>query len=1059
MRLRIVAFCCGVLGVAVWAQDPIKPPTPTAPSAPGGRRDARKPVFTPDPAEDAAKPAPEAPPQDPVDSRPAGAVDPVEELFLKLSKWPARAGREAADALSGLGDKVEGRLIEGLDHNDWRVQASSAYALGRMGARRAAPSLIRAIREPTNRQSLSELMNALSRVDPERGPGEILPFLAHSSARVRDAALAALPGALDSRFLPAISEIYETTRGAQKAVALGLFGRVPGAHERDEIFAALSDPETEVAHAAARLLGFRAGENGLARLLASAKEGTMRQSSYAMIALTYAEDRRARWLQADDDALRIRGVRLLLSDDPFYRGAAAVLLSNLAYRSDDAQLIELADKYLVPILLDTVAGGVFFSDYGAVEELVFRKLEKLSGETFGKNAPRWKQWWIRSGPTFTARRILRGVTAEELQLCVLDLRRTTPDGVTRAILFAGDRIPADQAPPRAVVLGPEDCLRVFKILNDARFFVGGSDAEDAVVGGFVEIGVTRGARRFDRRRAGAAAEELAPLADQLFRLEDDLIWQRFAPADPATRLAWLADRRAELATSPPEDRDDMVRGLALAGYAGFDRDGRFAAVRAAERAPTTWRARHGSLIGAWLRTESSFTEQTGAIFRLLGDVPSPEAREEVFAFFAKVPGPRSEEAFAAYLARQDFTACMAALKSRHATTRAFGAKAMTRFGAVSEAAPALIDGLRDSEIRVRDACVRALAEMKDPRTPALVDAVLSGEDKALRIRAIEALGAVAGDDSVPRLTGIFRDGDVHERSAALRAMEKAGGRRAEIALAAIARESTDVFLATEAVLALSRIGGDGAAEKVSALFGNAPLRDVRLQCVAALAAMLGPRAAAVLAPAVRDQDPVVRRVAVLALGRIGGREALAPLLKAMEAPAGDSAAEDAFRRLTFFAAGKRTPRERFLEAQSFAEQHAKKSRVEWFRIAIEEAGLDAAGLDGALGGDPLDANGYLLLVRALKAGGPGLRDGVDALLRGTTGIEASPLPSDAAEDVVLARMRQFEVWSEANAAKLARGVPLPPGFLDPATLVAPVPAPVPASAPAKTPESAPSSRP
>jgi HEAT repeat protein len=1048
MRLRIVALCCGVLGLAAWAQDPVKPPTPAERG--GSKREPKAPVFSPDPEAEAAKPAggaPGAAAQEAPETRPA--VDPIEELFQKLSKWPARGAREAAEALSGLAEKTEQRLIDGLDHNDWRVQASCAYALGRMGSRRAAPSLVRAIREPTNRQSLSELMLALGRVDPERGPAEILPFLAHASARVRDAALAALPGALDARFLPEIIELYRSVRGAPRAVLLEIFGRVPGAHEHEEIFSALSDPETETAHAAARLLGFRAGEEGLRRLLDAAKEGTMRRSSYAMIALTYAEDRRARWLPADDDALRLRAVRLLQSDDPFYRGAAAVLLANLAYRSEEAQLVELADKYLVPILLDTTAGGVFFSDYGAVEELAFRKLEKLSGEAFGKNAPRWKQWWSRAGATFTARRILRGVTAEELRRCILDLRRASPDGALRSVLFVGDLLPADQAPPRAVVLGAEDCARVFALLQEARFFAGGSDPQDAVAGGFYEIGVTRGPRRFDRRRAGEGAAELRPLAEELFRLDDELAWQRFAPADPEVRLRWLADRRAELAALPPEGRGDFVLGLALVGYANLDREGRAAAVRAAERAPVEWRRRNGAALGGWLRAESTFTEHTAALFRMLGDVPSAEARDEVFAFFAKAPGPRTEEAFAAYLATQDFATCLAALKARHAPTRAYGAKALARFGASAEAAPALIDGLRDAEIRVRDACVAALAAIKDPRTPALVDAVLTGEDRGLRVRAIEALGAVAGDDSVPRLTAIYREGDVHERAAALRALEKAGGKRAQIALAAIAREAADAFTATEAVLALSRIGGDEAAEKIAGLFAQAPLRDVRLQCVSALAAMLGSRAVPVLAPALRDQDPVVRRVAVLALGRVGGREALEPLLKALEAPAGDAAAEDALRRLTFFVSDKRTPRERYLDARAWADQFGAKTRGEWFRAALESARVDAVALDGALGGEPLDATGFFVLVRAVKTGGAGLRDACDALLRAITRLDLPPLAFDASDDVVEARQKRFESWGRENADLLARGVSLPLGFFDP-----------PAAAPApRAPESAPASRP
>lgn len=1048
MRLRARAlFALLALTTAAFAQDP---PAPTPPGPPSGRpkREAKEPVFTPPAADAPATPAAPAPanPQDPT-SRPA-PTDPADELVALFVKWPARAARDAAEAIGGYGARVEDRLIACLDHNDWRLQAAAAYALGRMGAKRAVPALVRAIREPTNRQSLSELMNALGRVDPERGPAEILPFLGHASARVRDAALAALPPALDAVYLPELLELARGAKGQRRAVALELFGRIPGGAEHEELFDALNDPETEPAHAAARLLGLHAGEPGLARVVGVAKDGTMRASAYAMLALVYAEDRRGRKAPADDDALRVRGVRMLHSDDPLYRGAAAVLLANLAFRSDEAQLVELADKYLVPILLDTVASGVFFSDYAAVEEPSFRKLELLTGEPFGKNAPRWRQWWSRAANGFVARRLLRSVTAEELRASTLDVRRVAPDGDRRTVVFAGDAAPADAVPPSAYLLAADDCARALALLTEAAFFAGDSDARDAVEGGFVEIGVARGRRRFERRLAGARAAELLPLAEKLFRIADGLAWQRFAPADPVLRLAWLADRRAELAALAPEERDDAVRALALAGYAGFTAEARDAAVALVARAPEAWLARNAEAVAGWLATESSCGARAEALFAALAPVPSPAARDAALSFAVRTPGPRTEEALGGFLARQPFAGCLAALKAKAGPVRAVGARALARFGGEPDAAPALIDGLRDPDARVRDACVRSLADMKDPRTPALIDAVLAGGDKSLRVRAIEALGAVGGDESVPRLVGLFREGDVHERGAALRALERAAGRRAQIALAAIARESADVLLATEAVLALSRIGGDEAAERVASLLNAAGAsRDVRLQCVGALAAMLGPRAAPALAAALQDQDPAIRRVATLSLGRVGGREALEPLLRAMEAPAGDAAADDAFRRLTYFAGTPRTPRERFLEARAWADEHGAKPRSAWFRLALEAAGLEPSALDGALNGGALDAGGYGLLVRALRTPAGPLRTAADDVLRRTTGLVLAPLGADASEEATAARTRAFETWAERNGERLRAGVAVPPGVWDP-------PTPLPASAPA-----APASRP
>ena len=97
-----------------------------------------RPVFSP--PEETPPPAVAPAPKRVPESSPAPAeaatsqdpVDPVEALFARLDRFPQKSGRDDADALSGLGEKVADRLVEALSSNDWRVQAGAAHALAEM---------------------------------------------------------------------------------------------------------------------------------------------------------------------------------------------------------------------------------------------------------------------------------------------------------------------------------------------------------------------------------------------------------------------------------------------------------------------------------------------------------------------------------------------------------------------------------------------------------------------------------------------------------------------------------------------------------------------------------------------------------------------------------------------------------------------------------------------------------------------------------------------------------------------------------------------------------------
>ena len=954
-------------------------------------------------------PKPEETPEKPVPAESEQEEVALEKLFERMRRWPAKSAREAALVAVGLGDAARERLIVSLADHDWRVQASSAFALGEVKEKQAMGALRAAVAQESNRASLPEMLRAIVKIDPDKGPQILLPFLAHRESRVRNVARKALPKKLPKELLPTLKELTTNRRAAVRQMGLELLGSFKGEKLASEFLLALGDPHSRVARTAVDWSAESDEPELEKELQAAAAEGPSRQAAFACLALVAREDRQGTLLMDDQGAIRKRLIGFLASRDAFYRGVGAVGLSNISYRSDDVELRKLADESLVPALLMTVAGGTFFSDYTAVESFCWEKLELLTGAGHGARASAWLSWWREHQDGFVARRELKSLRPTDLLQADLVVRHFTDEGEGSVVGLTGDA-------SRAVVsdellwLPAADHGRVLKALEKADLFstTGGESPEGSGERWEFSVRLPDSSMNFHRIQMGALPEELDALKSELVAIKRDLAWQQLCPLSRGSSQRLWFQEQAEwfAANSNPESRQDRMRRLALEGWDKFRRSGRLAGLDILSQAPKSWLLSHQSQLVDVLKSDDTFSSETEQLASRLRGSGSAALEDAVLGVAANSPSLRAAEFLRSVIDPYPKDRLLFLLGDARERIRAQAARSLKRFGSEAGVADRLIQVLGDPDVMVREAALDTLAQLKDSRTLSVIEGVLTGDDPGLRVRGIEALARIGGEQSVGRLMQLYRSSDARGQWAVIQALPRAGGATAARSLGAIARE-TDSAHPYEALSALTRMDHEDVPAVLATVLEKAPSKNVRAVAMDNLVLVAGKDAAPTLKPyAAKTDDPFMSRLASLSLARLGQTDVLPALLELLEKPDGDMAAEAALGTLTFFQDDSPSPPIRAKEYRDWANRFGQLDRTDWFLMAADKAGVSLDNQVSWLEEPELDSSLKTRMLMLLELGNRPLREFADAQLRRALGVEWTPIAED--QEGVTERIREFK---------------------------------------------------
>jgi HEAT repeat protein len=179
--------------------------------------------------------------------------------------------------------------------------------------------------------------------------------------------------------------------------------------------------------------------------------------------------------------------------------------------------------------------------------------------------------------------------------------------------------------------------------------------------------------------------------------------------------------------------------------------------------------------------------------------------------------------------------------------------------------------------------LRAISALEDRRSlgDGKLAKYLQDEDAETRAAAARAFGRIGYPEGLAPLLAKLNDTDATVRGEVIFALGQIGSADARDALVRVAGSNGAPDERATAVMALGKLGGDGAAEAILPFLAD-PQTAVRTGAAWALARTGDEAAGLDLAPLLEDPEPSVREMAVWASGRLGVHDLAAATTRLLE---------------------------------------------------------------------------------------------------------------------------------------------------------------------------------
>ena len=338
---------------------------------------------------------------------PAGRARFLVDQVKRERKLESAVVEEATEGLVLLGDVGRDAARTLLATKSAPSLATGVRVLLRVGGPQDRQRVVERLRRKVPTKIASVLLRELAEANPVlTSPEFLIELLGHPTGGMRTAAQRMLDGKLEVSHFAHLNELLGSKQRDTRLRAVELLATLDDPAVERVLTARLSDKAPNVARAAAAALAMKPGDVADALLLERAfrVKPIDRGGAYALIAIVDREDRSGRALLSDEHVERLRPE--LRNTSLLVAGAAACSMAGIGFRSERSTEYDWLDLSVPHQLVRVSSGAEFHKDFGSLQEPAQRRLELLSGESFGTDGARWTQWWKSGHAGFRARRAI-----------------------------------------------------------------------------------------------------------------------------------------------------------------------------------------------------------------------------------------------------------------------------------------------------------------------------------------------------------------------------------------------------------------------------------------------------------------------------------------------------------------------------------------------------------------------------------------------------------------------------------------------------------------------------
>lgn len=586
-------------------------------------------------------------------------------------------------------------------------------------------------------------------------PEYLVELLDHPQTSLRAAVEDHLEDHLTAELLPLLERSAFRAGNDAKVRSLNLIAQIDDPSVISVLSNSLGDKSSAVASTAASFLARSEDprvEEALLELCTD-QPVLLRRGAYALLAVAEREDRKGRVLLHDEHSADL--LAFLNSESELVKGASAIALAGIGFRSSQTESTEWLDLLVPHLLVRCVSGANFHSDLSSLQGHAQRRLKLISGKAFGTDGPAWQEWWSSQANQFRARRARLSIEREDLPRLRVEYR-SLPEA--QRIVLRGPEVTAGMGglASNETLLTLEECADLVRILRQEgalgpeRLPSTSTTASSRTRS--LDISVGKFGKSFSTELVRAEAW-FERIVDALENIEKANRWQFYVSAENFEAEAeWWSQKQSKVS------RARRLTELVLSELRVATGAQRLRLFRIGLEDVERYYALPG------VPNLSDFNDFCDLIRGV--DYFGEDVRRLVDLSLASGSANPTSDVLDDSLS-QDLLSLLIA-KFGHDATDAI-AQVLTASGM-----PVIVARARDERSILRAGAARALAQAQDPRSEAILMELLADEDLYVERAAVEALGLRSAKDALTQLLERARSARTPVRIAALHAVAGLG---------------------------------------------------------------------------------------------------------------------------------------------------------------------------------------------------------------------------------------------------------------------------------------------